>query len=888
MGIRAFWASAFALGITLVTACGDNLEPPDDPDQVVDVELETVAPSQVTAGDTINITCTLHQRGMDGEDLATVVPADVKVVDEAKVYRLGSTIQARKVGVIQVSCQLPDRGVVDPSPANVEIIAGAASNVVTTVTPNPVVAGNDISVTCTVYDDYGNLVDGQSPTLSLAPDDNANTIAGLSATMIHSGHYIATCQLPGSQSNNAGFDVLPNLPAAISLSRAPDLPVYAINDVIQILHVITDKYGNEIFDATVTDASTPLVGSGPAIYLGNSTFKYGGEGTNRITVTVDPPTEGGLTVSAYIDVIINSRGPAISCIGDATMLNFTPGATYTVSGNANDANGVKTLTINGSNVSFNSNGDWTFPIATRFGLNFVDITATDNFDEPTTKVCTFLISNRYAATTTPIPDVLSLKLTQPAVDDFNRTNTLGSFGDVLDLIANSQGLKDAVHNALYASNPLKPLACDNQVCVPFIGCACLYSSGVWYNYSQFDGPNTVGLTLVDGGIAAQARLENVHVNLRVWGKVSGIPYDTTGWVNVSYVQVNLTLDTAISGGKPHITVRPNSTSVQVGSISTDFNGVDGWIIDNIVVPLAQNSLRNALASAIQNFIVNNFNATLDGLMSNLDISTLGASFNVPRLAGGGSVPLSFSVGFSSLSTTPSRILFGIGTRFTSSAAPNAFPTLGIPQPPGANLNDMSISSPSNTGLAAHVSVINGALHALWKANYFQATIDGSSLGSSGTTIDLTTRLPPVAFISNANVVQLHLGAADLTVNGNANLPANLAVRLGLEAHASVSLVGNDLVFGSIIIDQIHASTDAVNLSAQGQQSLQTLLQNLAQQLVDQSLNSSLPALPIPGFTIPTSLSVYGLPAGRQLGINSPSLTVAPQHFTLRGQFGIRP
>src|ERR1043165_3038318 len=124
MGIRAHWASAFALGITLVAACGDNLEPPNDPDEVVNVELETTAPTQVTAGDTINVTCTLHQRGMDGEDLATVVPADIKVVDEAKVLRMSGSIMARKVGIIEVSCQLPDRGVADPSPVQVEIVAG--------------------------------------------------------------------------------------------------------------------------------------------------------------------------------------------------------------------------------------------------------------------------------------------------------------------------------------------------------------------------------------------------------------------------------------------------------------------------------------------------------------------------------------------------------------------------------------------------------------------------------------------------------------------------------------------------------------------------------------------------------------------------------------------
>ena len=102
MGMRAFWPAAFALGITLLAACGDNIEPPEDPDQLVNVELETVAPSQVTAGDTINIVCTLHERGMDGEDIATVVPADVKVVDEAKVLRMSGKIVARKVGIVEV------------------------------------------------------------------------------------------------------------------------------------------------------------------------------------------------------------------------------------------------------------------------------------------------------------------------------------------------------------------------------------------------------------------------------------------------------------------------------------------------------------------------------------------------------------------------------------------------------------------------------------------------------------------------------------------------------------------------------------------------------------------------------------------------------------------
>lgn len=882
MGIRACRLACFAVTVAaLAASCGDNLTPEPDPDEVVAIRLDTVAPAQVAAGDTIGVACTLYEN-----DITTMVPAEIRVVDEAKIMRVQGTVVARTVGTIQVSCALPDRGIVDVTPATVEIVAGPAANVVTTVTPNPVVAGNDVTATCEVYDGFGNpILDGPSPTLELAPIDAANTVVDLTATMIRSGHYIATCQLPGTTSNNAGFDVLPNLPASIVLAKLPDLPVYAINHSIQITHVIYDRYGNEVPAATVSDFSTDLTGAGPTTSAGNTTYRYGSEGSYRITVSVDPPTDMGTDVSASVDVIVNSRGPAIVCDGDATMLNMTPGSTLVVSGSANDINGVASIAVNGTPVPVGPGGSFSAPIATRFGMNFVDVTATDAFGEPTVKVCTFLVSNRYFDPNANIADTVALELTQGAVDDGNRSGALGSFGDLLHTVVNSQGLRDAVHAALSASNPLKPSSCDSQTCT-FFGCVCWYSSQVRYLSSQFDGPHTVQLALVNGGIAATARFENVHVRLRVDGKVGPIPYDSSGWVNVSYLEIKLTLDTALVNGRPHMTVRGGSVSASVGSITTDFDGVDGWIIDHIVVPLAQGTLRNALQGVIQSYVVNNFNAVLDGLLSNLDISTLGATFNVPRL-GGGSLAMQFGLGFSALDTNASRLLFGIGTKFTTPPA-NGFPSLGVALPPGTNLSVPSVGSPNNTGVAVHVGVINGALHALWRGNYFAMTIAGSQLGGgipATVNLDVTTRLPPVAYIDASNIVRLHLGAVDLTVQ-HPNLPPNLAVRLGAEAHASVTLVGNDLVFGGITIDAIHASTDALDLTAQAQQSLQTLLVQVAQQLVDQSLNSSLPALPIPGFTIPPALGTYGLPVGSVLGVNSPSLSIAPQHFTLRGQLGL--
>ncbi len=215
----------------------------------------------------------------------------------------------------------------------------------------------------------------------------------------------------------------------------------------------------------------------------------------------------------------------------------------------------------------------------------------------------------------------------------------------------------------------------------------------------------------------------------------------------------------------------------------------------------------------------------------------------------------------------------------------------MPLPPGTNLADPSVGA-SNTGVAAHVGIFDHALHALWRANYFAFALSGTQLGTNvppSTSLAIVTRLPPVATILGNGTVQLQLGALDLTIQ-HPSLPPDLTVRFGADAHASVSLdtATNDLTFGTIVIDEVYVSTDIVNLDMQQQQDLETALLALAQQLVGQSLNNALPAIPIPAFTIPQSLGQYGLPVGKQLGINNPTLSIAPQHFTLRGNFGIRP
>jgi len=160
MGLRV----ALCVGILLV-ACGDNVHPPPDEDGVVRISLETHAPAKVAAGDTISVSCTLIEN-----DIESMVSGVVVATAESSVIRMNGAIVARTAGTVEVACALPDRGLVDVTPATVEIVAGPAANLVTTITPDPVVAGNSIAATCVVYDAFGNeITDGDTPPCSCRP-----------------------------------------------------------------------------------------------------------------------------------------------------------------------------------------------------------------------------------------------------------------------------------------------------------------------------------------------------------------------------------------------------------------------------------------------------------------------------------------------------------------------------------------------------------------------------------------------------------------------------------------------------------------------------------------------------------------------------------------------
>ncbi|MGE0788416.1 MAG: hypothetical protein AB7S26_22265 [Sandaracinaceae bacterium] len=867
----------------IAAGCGGDPGPLDgsaDGEVAIDpIDLDTVAPMTARAGQPLALSCVLIEA--TGEEFAPPADLDVSyrfVPEDSAIVLEDGSWAATQVGRLEVACVVLSERLTDATPAIIEVTPGDPAYVVTRLDLDSVEAGELVDVGCDVYDAYGNRVEGLDPSVRAEPADDANTFTGLTGRFERAGSFDLHCEVPGAVSRPAQLEVRPGLPDSLVLARVPYQEVYARGQVIDIERIIADQFGNRIPDARAPTTATPAGGQ----QLGDGRWRFANDGRYTITATVEGPTHSGMPLSRSTIVVVDGNGPAISCDDplNGAILDRAPGGLVTFHGSVDDVSGISSVRVNGTMVPVNAVGLFQADIPTVYGINFVDLAAVDGTGREASRTCAFLLADVWAPADRALSDTLSMRLRQDAFDDGNRSDGLDSLTDVLHTVLNSTGLRDQLHTTLSASPDLKPSGCDSRV----LG-VCVLRSHVRYENLEIQGPNTVSLTLVPGGLAGVVRVENLRVRIRVDGHVAGIPYDTTGWVTFRSVEVHATFDTALSGGRPRITVRPGSVSTSVGSISTSFGGLDGAII-NIVVSLFNGTVRNLVAGLVRDWVTGSLNGTLDGLVSSLDVTSLGTSFDVPRLDSAETIPLTFGVGFSSLDSTTTRMLFGIGTRIYTPAAAHARPTLGAPVRRGSRLADPS--GTAATSVAVHEAILNQALHALWRGGFFDANLDSSTISGvpAGVSAEMTTALPPVAVIKGERVV-LSLGAMSLRLAYPGLFATPIDMTLGVRASMTGTLTGDDLVFGGFSIDELYFSTDSVGLDMASRDTVESFLRRLLERVIGPALNDALPAIPIPSFTLPASLAPYGLPAGARLGITSPTLTFEEPHVILRGGFAVR-
>lgn len=838
--------------------------------------IETAAPSTLAAGQVLTVTCTL----LDALGAPFPTPSGASltpVFTPADAVRLvGGRFIAARAGDVTVACRSTTPTLVDATPSTVRITPGPAATTTVTLDHPRRLAGETVTATCAALDAYGNAIPDASPALRLDPMPSGTTVTGLSAVVTRAGNTQVYCDLSGAMPAGAMLTVTPALPSTITLRRDPDQMTYGLNETVTVVPTVSDRYGNTVTDAAPTLASTPV-----GTMRSGGRFSYTAEGPVTVTATVPGATDGGRPLSATTSFIIDAAGPTVRCDSPAHggMINLAPGSALAFRGTATDTQGVTRVTVNDVAAPLDDAGAFSAPITSRFGINAVTIVATDRHGLETRKLCAFLAADRWTPENQPFPNAVALRLTPAGVDDGVPASPISSLGDVLRAVLASPSVRDQLHVALLATNPLKPLSCD--LVSPFGG--CLASTRVDYRNVTFRGATTSSFSLVNGGLATSVRFNNVQVAIEISGSNPLVALPTPGTVTFNYVQVDAIHDLSVVGGRPRALLRVGSARASVNGTVVDVPAA-GSLVSAISTAI-QPTLDAAITTSLGTTVATSVGGLIGGLFDGIDVSGLANSVTIPRPDGLGTTPLGFTVGFSALNATTSSLTLGLNTLFSTTVQRTTPAPFGIPLPPSSSAD--SLTTPA-TG-SYELGLWNQLFFSLWRGGLLDTRlpVGGSDLSDPGAPYArISATLPFLVGPATAGRVAIDFGAVDIDLVIPALFAAPVHTVMIGHGTVPVSIAGDSLRFGAVTLEPLTVNTEGTALPDVIRRSLEESLRLLLADVAT-GLFTSFPPIPTPSFTLPPSSSAYGLPAGQVIGLTAPVLTVENGRLVTRGAFGPR-
>ncbi len=548
-------------------------------------------------------------------------------------------------------CTVPALGLRDPTPADWSVRPAAPAVTVASISETEIPAGGQVTVHCDSFDAFGNPVAAPDAEVRLTPPLPERTPSpDLPVTIARAGVYEVACAVPGAESlPGPTLVVTPGLPAHLSLRLFPDRNVYRVGAVIELITAVTDEDDNLLPDAPIVFESEP-----PLPSFGDGRFQATPEGRYLLTATVDGPTAFGRALTESIEILVDFGGPGIHCErpADGDFITIPGGERTVLTGLVADISGLQSVRVDGEPANLSADGSFTAEVPVRWGLNAHEVVAVDENGNENSSICTYFAASSYMDERVPLTDALMLRLGQGALDEGDPDDPLGSIADVLRRVVNSRGLRDTVHQAALAQNPVVPNECRANV----LG-VCLFSLGVEYRDIEIGGRNTLALTLVDGGLNTVASIRNLALTAQLQGTLGN-----TARISTEHITVDLTFDVSLGfNGQPAVFLR-GVNNVDVGRLDSDFSGFISGAIFELVFSAFEGLIRRTVTDAIRDFLENNLRTALRDLLGNVDIGTLSQGFDVPLPVGGESIRLTLTPTLSTLDFAAGRALLGVGTK----------------------------------------------------------------------------------------------------------------------------------------------------------------------------------------------------------------------------------
>jgi hypothetical protein len=397
------------------------------------------------------------------------------------------------------------------------------------------------------------------------------------------------------------------------------------------------------------------------------------------------------------------------------------------------------------------------------------------------------------------------------------------------------------------------------------------------------------LGLVDGGIQVHVNLRNVRLRTRAYGMVTGVDFDSLGWVSMDEISADAIMDAAASGGRPRVSLRDGSVRTGVSTVKTDFNDIDGDVID-LLADLFNGSLRSELANAINGVLNHQLGDALADVLGGLDVSALGTTLRVPKLSGTGEVAAELSFTLRGLSTNPERLQAEIGTRVQSRASDGTLRPLSELGFPRRARSDASLLGDQTMAVAINEVLVTQLVQALWQGGLLEANLTQGEIQELPKDVSghVSFDAPPIAELNDGRVV-LSAGSVAIELSYPGLFGKDpVRARAGLRASAALKLENGGIALHDYQIDDLRIGTDRRDLEGVQDPMVRASIIRLIEKQLRPTLERALLSIPIPSFAIPSVLVGAGFSNTDRLGLREPMLQVQAPQGVVTGVFGVVP
>ena len=901
--IRQHLAKVLIIPIFSLVACKGGLLPGFEP--TVDTVLDK---TEIKAGESILVTCPV----VDERDAPVETPTTVSLSPVEGTTLEDYQILATTVGAYEVVCSAPDYEIIDDSPAQFTVIPADPAKVITKVDPARIKAGEFANVTCTVYDSYGNLIEGLATHVN-APD--GVDVIDHQVTTTRPGTYEITCALA-----NTDTEKVPDVltvdtadPVRVELKVSPDKPRYDYDALVTLSHTVYDQFDNVIKDVAYEyQVATPGLKFTPPNKVRTVTM-----GRHMVKVVLAAPWEH---IEDSRILVVDWAPPKIVELFPPRGYTHDGAPELTVHGMVEDLAGseVTEVTVNGKKANLQPNGYFELKVASDHGMNGLKIVAKDEFNYSSFVTRGYYYSTGWleAGPEATIHDVSFREaamafLGQTALDDGDHDPAqLNDFATILELLLGLNVVE------LIGGIPPFGVTIPNVINMTTLGVGIQGDLEINVFIKEIDlGVPHVSIDTRDGGLSLGLAFDDasialdlefiVHARAVALGRTYPLldPSTTTSSalrIGRLGIEVSFDIDMPVGGD---LYVEGRDFQLEITDVSID--PITGLIIDLGTVPGLgldlgtydlsnlvgglNDLLRDYLLNPLVNFITQPLIDLLEPLVvpfiadliiDLLEMANLETTVQIPSLLGNPPVDMDLALSLSSVQFTEDGgrlgLNFGVLTEHNVPHEP-----LGTilrdacggtsPEP---EVFDFGVEPGIQFG--ARLDLVNEVLFMLWRSGMINQRFDlGETLGGSGIIDDLViipnAYLPPILDDCSGKQ-QLQIGDLFLDLQGTAmGFSFILDVWLQLELEAEIFASGNEVGIrtGKIQFMEMEVYNKGTGIDFILDMVL-PMIPDLVKNLENQSFSFPIPEIPLdgvlPGLPPGAALRIGDLKAGTDTGV----------------------